>query len=159
LDITEEALNASEKGFERLMEGLSLLEKLTPSSSSSFEVDKVLSAAEAAICDDFNAPILIASLFDAVKYIHAINEGKEQLTQEDLLRFNQAMKAFVQDVLGIEPSKKEENHRLSGVMDMVITLRQQAREQKDWTTSDMIRDGLTKAGIQMKDSKDGTTWS
>jgi cysteinyl-tRNA synthetase len=69
------------------------------------------------------------------------------------------MKAFVQDVLGIEPSKKEENHRLSGVMDMVITLRQQAREQKDWTTSDMIRDGLTKAGIQMKDSKDGTTWS
>ena len=159
LDITEEALNASEKGFERLMEGLSLLEKLTPSSSSSFEVDKVLSAAEAAICDDFNAPILIASLFDAVKYIHAINEGKEHLTQEDLLWFTQAMTTFVQDVLGIEPSKKEENQRLSGVMDMVITLRQQAREQKDWTTSDMIRDGLTKAGIQMKDSKDGTTWS
>jgi cysteinyl-tRNA synthetase len=159
LDITEEALNASEKGFERLMEGLSLLEKLTPSNSSSFEVAKVLSAAEAAICDDFNAPILIASLFDAVKYIHAINEGKEQLTQEDLLWFTDAMTTFVQGVLGIEPSKKEENQRLSGVMDMVITLRQQAREQKDWTTSDMIRDGLEKAGIQIKDSKDGTSWS
>jgi cysteinyl-tRNA synthetase len=159
LDITEEALNASEKGFERLMEGLSLLEKLSPSSASSFEVAKVLSAAEAAICDDFNAPILIASLFDAVKYIHAINEGKEHLTQEDLLWFTQAMTTFVQDVLGIEPSKREENQRLSGVMDMVITLRQQAREQKDWTTSDMIRDGLAKAGIQIKDSKEGTSWS
>jgi len=159
LDITEEALNASEKGFERLMEGLSLLEKLTPSSTSSVEVAKVLSAAEAAICDDFNAPILIASLFDAVKYIHAINEGKEHLTQEDLLWFTQAMTTFVQAVLGIEPSKKEENQRLSGVMDMVITLRQQAREQKDWTTSDMIRDGLAKAGIQIKDSKEGTSWS
>ena len=105
-----------------------------------------------------NAPILIAALFDAVKYIHAINEGKEQLTQEDLVRFNQAMHAFVQEVLGIEPTKKEENQRLSGVMDMVITLRQQAREQKDWTTSDMIRDGLANAGIQIKDSKEGTTW-
>ena len=159
LDITEEALNASEKGFERLMEGLSLLEKLTPSSHSSVDVVKVLSAAESAICDDFNAPILIASLFDAVKYIHAINEGKEHITQEDLLWFIQAMTTFVQAVLGIEPSKKEENQRLSGVMDMVITLRQQAREQKDWTTSDMIRDGLAKAGIQIKDSKEGTSWS
>ena len=135
-----------------------LLEKLTPSSNSTFEVAKLISAADAAICDDFNAPILIAALFDAVKYIHAINEGKEQLTQEDLLQFSQAMNTFVQDVLGIEPTKKEENQRLSGVMDMVITLRQQAREQKDWTTSDMIRDGLANAGIQIKDSKEGTTW-
>ena len=69
------------------------------------------------------------------------------------------MTTFVQAVLGIEPSKKEENQRLSGVMDMVITLRQQAREQKDWTTSDMIRDGLAKAGIQIKDNKEGTSWS
>ena len=75
------------------------------------------------------------------------------------MRFNQAMHAYVQDVLGIEPSKKEENQRLSGVMDMVISLRQQARDQKDWTTSDMIRDGLAKAGIQIKDSKEGTSWS
>ena len=87
------------------------------------------------------------------------NEGKEHLTQEDLLWFTQAMTTFVQAVLGIEPSKKEENQRLSGVMDMVITLRQQAREQKDWTSSDMIRDGLAKAGIQIKDSKEGTSWS
>ena len=69
------------------------------------------------------------------------------------------MTTLVQAVLGIEPSKKEENQRLSGVMDMVITLRQQAREQKDWTTSDMIRDGLAKAGIQIKDNKEGTSWS
>ena len=159
LDITEEALLASEKGFERLMEGLEILEKVAPGQSSTLDINAMISGAVDAICDDFNAPILIATLFDGLKIIHALNEGKDMLNEADLNRFNAAWKEFIIEVLGIEAPKREENQRLSNVMDMVINLRQQAREQKDWTTSDMIRDGLAKAGIQIKDSKDGTNWS
>ncbi len=159
LDITDDALSASEKGFDRLMEGVQLLEKIVPESSSTLDVKVIINSALEAICDDFNAPILIATLFDAVKCIHSLNEGKETLSAEDLMFFKHSINVLCRDVLGIEYLKKEENQRLSGVMDMVIDLRHEAREKKDWTTSDMIRDGLAKAGIQIKDSKEGTIWS
>ena len=158
LDITDEALSASEKGFERLLEGLSLMDELSPGTQSTIDIYPVIAAAEAAICDDFNAPLLIASLFDAVKHVHAILDGKATLNAEDLAALTQFFTTMVQGVLGIETPAKEENHRLAGVMDVVLHLRQNAREQKDWTTSDLIRDGLAKAGIQVKDSKDGTSW-
>jgi cysteinyl-tRNA synthetase len=159
LDITEEALNATEKGFERLMEGVDVLDKIVPTANSSFQVERFFEAAEAAICDDFNAPILIAGLFDALRTIHALQEGKEQLNAEDLKRFKEFLHAMLNDVLGIESAAKEESVRLEGVMDVVLALRQKARENKDWAASDMIRDGLAKAGIHIKDSKEGTTWS
>ena len=158
LDITDEALSASEKGFERLLEGLSVVGGLSPGTQSTIDIYPVIAAAEAAICDDFNAPLLIASLFDAVKHVHAIKDGKATLNAEDLAALTQFFTTMVQGVLGIETLAKEENHRLAGVMDVVLHLRQNAREQKDWTTSDLIRDGLAKAGIQVKDSKDGTSW-
>jgi cysteinyl-tRNA synthetase len=158
LDITEEALNASEKGFERLMEGLSLLDKISPSNESSFSVEDWKQSAEAALLDDFNAPILIANLFDAVKQIHALNEGKAHLNETDLSLFKSSLAQFTFEVLGIEPIENQGNARLDGVMEVVMALRQKAREQKDWATSDMIRDGLAKAGIQIKDGKEGTTW-
>ena len=159
LDITEEALNATEKGFERLMEGFDVLDKIVPTANSSFQVERFFEAAEAAICDDFNAPILIAGLFDALRTIHALQEGKEQLNAEDLKRFKEFLHTMLNDVLGIESAAKEESVRLEGVMDVVLALRQKARENKDWAASDMIREGLAKAGIQIKDSKEGTTWS
>ena len=158
LDITEEALNASEKGFERLMEALSILDKISPSNASSFSVEDWKNSAEAALLDDFNAPILIANLFDAVKQIHALNEGKAQLNEADLSLFRDTLAQLTFDVLGIEPIENQGNDRLDGVMEVVITLRQKAREQKDWATSDMIRDGLAKAGVQIKDGKEGTSW-
>ena len=158
LDITEEALNASEKGFERLMEALSILDKISPSNASSFSVEDWKNSAEAALLDDFNAPILIANLFDAVKQIHALNEGKAQLNEADLSLFRATLAQLTFDVLGIEPIENQGNDRLDGVMEVVIALRQKAREQKDWATSDMIRDGLAKAGIQIKDGKEGTSW-
>ena len=159
LDITEEALNATEKGFDRLMEGLDVLDKIVPAGQSSFQVERFVEAAEAAICDDFNAPVLIAGLFDALRSIHALQEGKEQLNAEDLKHLKEFMHTMLNEVLGVERKAKEESARLDGVMDVVLALRHKARENKDWTSSDMIRDGLAKAGIQIKDSKEGTTWS
>ncbi len=130
LDFTSEALSASEKGFDRLMDAVNLLPKLTASDSSSIDVNALIDTFYAAMNDDFNAPILVANLFDAVKYINSVNDGKASV----------------------------EESKLEPVMDLVLELRQQARENKDWTTSDQIRDGLAKAGITVKDGKDGSVW-
>ena len=109
--------------------------------------------------DDFNAPILIANLFEAAKRINLINDGKDTITKEDLSSLSTEMKRFLQDVLGIEIGVTNSDSKLAQVMDLVIDLRQQARDNKDWTTSDKFRDGLATAGIVIKDTKDGTSWS
>ena len=158
LDFTQEALNASEKGYARLMEGLKTLDKI-PTSSSSFDVNALITSFYTAMNDDFNAPILVANLFEAVKYINLINDGNASISLEDRDQLKKAMHTFVFDVLGLMSEQESENGKLSPVMDLVLDLRQQARANKDWTTSDKIRDGLASAGIVVKDGKDGTTWS
>jgi cysteinyl-tRNA synthetase len=109
--------------------------------------------------DDFNAPILVANLFETVKTINTIKEGKATITQADLEVLTKEVNAFVFDVLGLAPlNSAGDDSKLEGVMDLVLNLRQQARENKDWGTSDKIRDGLAAAGLVVKDGKDGTTW-
>ena len=111
--------------------------------------------------DDFNTPILIAQLFEAVKHINQIREGKETISAADLQEFKNTMHAFVFDVLGLE-NKSESNGNtelLSGVVEMLIELRNEARQNKDFATSDKIRDQLLEMGIQLKDGKDGTGFS
>ncbi|MEY3084966.1 MAG: hypothetical protein RL037_1146 [Bacteroidota bacterium] len=159
LDVTEKGLEAAEKGMGRLLEGISLLNKLPSSTSSSVDINALLDSFDKAIQDDFNAPILIANLFEAIRYINLINDGKETISKDDLIKLTGAMSTFVYDILGISSEDKSQDNRLGPVMDLVINLRDQAREQKDWTTSDKIRDGLSAAGIIVKDSKDGTKWS
>ncbi|MFM7644345.1 MAG: cysteine--tRNA ligase [Sphingomonadales bacterium] len=158
LDFTQEALNAAEKGYARLMEGLKTLDQI-PTSSSSFDIDTLIASFYSAMNDDFNAPILVANLFEAVKQINLINDGKASISIEDKMRLKAALEAFIYDVLGLTPENTVVETRLAPVMDLVLDLRQQARTNKDWTTSDQIRDGLAKAGIVVKDGKDGTTWS
>ena len=159
LDFTQDALNAAEKGFSRLSDALQLIDKLTVSPTSSFDVKDLITSFYAAMDDDFNAPILIANLFEAAKRINLINDGKDTITKEDLSSLSAEMKRFLQDVLGIEIGVTNSDSKLAPVMDLVIDLRQQARDNKDWTTSDKIRDGLATAGIVIKDTKDGTSWS
>jgi len=159
LDFTQDALNAAEKGFSRLSDALQLIDKLTVSPTSSFEVIDLIASFYAAMDDDFNAPILIANLFEAAKRINLINDGKDTITKEDFSLLSAEMKRFLQDVLGIEIGVTNSDSKLAPVMDLVIDLRQQARDNKDWTTSDKIRDGLATAGIVIKDSKEGTSWS
>ena len=133
--------------------------KIPTGPSSDHDVEALIRSFYSAMNDDFNAPILVANLFEAVKYINSINDGNASITKEDLERLQRAMGEFVWNVLGLKPSKEGNNEKLVPVMDLILDLRQAARENKDWTTSDKIRDGLAAAGITVKDSKDGSTWN
>ncbi len=159
LDLSEDSLDAAEKGFTRLSDALLLLEKLPVSTESSFDVNEIIESFYVAMNDDFNAPILIANLFEGVRRINLINDGKEKITTSDKEKLQNEMYAFVSNVLGLQIGVSNSDSKLAPVMDLVIDLRQQARANKDWTTSDKIRDGLLAAGITIKDSKDGTSWS
>ena len=158
LDLTEDALNASEKGFERLQLSMELLENAPVSESSSFGVPLLIQSFYDAMNDDFNAPILIASLFDAVKKINLIHDKKETINAGDKAFLLNEMKSFIHDVLGLNFGLSEADDRLGPVMDLVLELRQNARDKKDWDTSDLIRDGLKNAGIEVKDGKENTNW-
>lgn len=158
LDFTQEALNAAEKGYERLMEGLKTLENI-PTNTSSFDVDALVASFYKAMNDDFNAPILVSYLFEAVKQINLVNDGTESISATDQAKLKTAMQAFIHEVLGLQAENNQHETRLAPVMDLVLDLRQHARSNKDWTTSDQIRDGLAKAGIVVKDGKEGTSWS
>ena len=161
LDLSNDALLASEKGYYRLMEGLKSLDELESGSTSDFNVSKWKQSCYDAMNDDFNTPILIANLFEAVKHINLIKEGKEQLTKEDKTLLKSILYTFIYDVLGLENHNASEgsSNTLSGVVELLITLRNNARANKDFATSDKIRDELLVLGVQLKDGKDGTTFS
>lgn len=158
LDFTEDALNAAEKGYERLMDSLNLLDNISCSNVSSFDVKSLVNSFYEAMNDDFNAPILIANLFDAVKQINLLTEGKISCTSEDKIVLKKHLEDFIFHVLGLQGNKENSNEKLKPVMDLVLDLRQEARKNKDWTTSDKIRDGLAAAGIVVKDGNNETTW-
>ena len=161
LDISNEALLASEKGFNKLMEAINTLDTVTTAKQSDFDVVSWKQSCYDAMNDDFNTPILIAKLFDAVKHINLIKEGKESITASDKDIVKETMSAFAFDVLGLENKKDSaaDTEKLNGVVEMLIQLRKEARENKDFATSDKIRDRLAALGIQLKDGKDGTTFS
>ena len=159
LDFTSDALSAAEKGFEKLMEAIQDLSRLTTSTASTIDVNGLIASYYSAMNDDFNAPILVANLFETVKQINALKEGKATITETDLNELTKNVNAFVFDVLGLTTlGNSGDNSKLEGVMDLVLNLRQQARENKDWATSDKIRDGLAAAGLVVKDGKEGTSW-
>ena len=158
LDLSSDSLNAAEKGFDRLSEAISKLDKLPIADSSSLDVKALVNSYYNAMDDDFNAPMLQAQLFESVKYINSISDGNATITVDDLSLLTTEMHSFVYDVLGLEMSSQQDDSKLDGVMDLVLNLRQQARTNKDWTTSDQIRDGLAAVGIVVKDGKDGTSW-
>ncbi|MBD0833180.1 cysteine--tRNA ligase [Aestuariibaculum sediminum] len=161
LDLTDDGLLASEKGFLRLMEAINLLDGLTASSASTIDLNAWKKACYDAMNDDFNSPILIAHLFEAVKFINQIKDGKATLTENDLKTLKDTINIFTFDVLGLENVSKTNSgtDKLSAAVDILIQLRQEARANKDFALSDKIRDELANSGIQLKDGKDGTTFS
>ncbi|TDY14364.1 cysteine--tRNA ligase [Meridianimaribacter flavus] len=161
LDLTDDGLLASEKGFHRLMDAINLLDNISSASTSTFNVSEWKQNCYDAMNDDFNSPILIAHLFDAAKYINQIKDGKASITSEDLKLLKQTMYAFTFDVLGLQNESKQESgtDKLSAAVDILIKLRQEARANKDFALSDKIRDELAEAGIQLKDGKEGTTFT
>ncbi|UZO82705.1 cysteine--tRNA ligase [Aquimarina sp. ERC-38] len=163
LDFSNSALEASEKGFYKLMESLQHLDQLeTSAKTEGLQVEGWIEACYQAMNDDFNSPILIAKLFEAVKFVNLVKEQKASITQEDLVLLSKKMNAFVTDVLGLVPVDTQSNlqdDKLSGAMELLIKLRNEARINKDFATSDKIRDELEAIGIQLKDSREGTTYS
>ena len=161
LDFTNNGLLASEKGFFRLMDAINLIDDLNASDSSSFDVSEWKQKCYDAMNDDFNTPILIATLFDAVKFINQIKDGNASITKYDLELLKQTLEAFVFDVLGLVNVAKEDSSsdKLSGAIEILIELRNEARQNKDFALSDKIRDELADVGIQLKDSREGTTFT
>lgn len=160
LDFSGEALEASEKGHAKLMEAVSYLNIAEAGKVSTFDVKAWIQSCYDAMNDDFNTPIVISQLFEAVKVINQMKEQKASLTGEDLSDFKQTINAFVFDVLGLmNEAAKESSNKLNGVIELLIKLRKEARENKDWALSDQIRDELVALGIQLKDGREGTTFS
>ncbi|MDM1297323.1 cysteine--tRNA ligase [Empedobacter falsenii] len=160
LDISNDAMLASEKGYNRLVEALKTLETITPKKTSTVNIDELEAKLYTAMDDDFNTPILIAHLFDAVKMINSIKDSFENITAEDLERLKAIMNGFVHDVLGLDTeAANESSDKLDGVVKMLIKMRNQARVDKNWALSDQIRDQLSALGIQLKDGADGTTFT
>lgn len=160
LDFSATALDAAEKGFHRLMDAYNELKELPTASNSTVDVDALVKKFYDAMNDDFNTPILIAHLFEAVKLIQSVKAEKDQLTEADKKLLLDSMSDFIFDVMGLtEVSEtKDSNKQLDTVMELVLQMRQKAREDKDWPTADAIRDKLNEAKIVVKDEKDGATW-
>ncbi|WP_066756565.1 cysteine--tRNA ligase [Crocinitomix algicola] len=159
LDFSFEALTASEKGFHKLMQGVKDLELLSTKEASTEDVDGLISSFYAAMNDDFNTPVLIAQLFEAVTIINKVKDGKSSLSKDDLNNLKSTMNALVFDVLGLNYIDVSDDSKLSSAMEIILELRKNARENKNWEISDLIRDKLNEAGIAVKDGKDGTSWS
>ncbi len=161
LDLSNEALLASEKGYNRLMEAIKNLNKLESTSSSTINIEAWKQKCYDAMNDDFNTPILIAHLFEAVKYINLIKDKKESITKQDLEILAETIKVFTYEVLGLTSSLQtnDDSDKLTGVVELLIQLRKEAKENKNYALSDEIRDKLLEKGIQLKDNREGTTFS
>lgn len=162
LDFSNEALQASEKGFSRLMESYRILQELKPASEkSTVDIAKLNFDCYAAMNDDFNSPVVIAHLFEGVRIINSIKAGTERINEQDLQLLLKTFKIFVKDVLGLddEQGSKADSDLLDSIIRILINLREEAKNQKNYSVSDKIRKQLEEAGIVIKDTKDGTSWS
>lgn len=160
LDISNDAMIASEKGFIRLMEAVKALSNIIPDDEkqSGFSLEEWKNKAYDALTDDFNSPVLIAHLFEAVKYIFALNDGKETISTKDLEDLRSTLHALIFDVLGLQTIEENNHEKLDQTLKVLIELRNQARKSKNFELSDQIRDKLLAEGIELKDGRDGTSY-
>ncbi|HBB91859.1 MAG: cysteine--tRNA ligase [Bacteroidetes bacterium GWF2_49_14] len=160
LDFSNEALQASEKGFARLMKALSILEKLPRSPQTTIDIDGWETRCHDALNDDLNTPVMISHLFDMVRQINLINDGKEQVTDTDIARLGLKLSAFIFDILGLRDNSIADSGStvLPDVIRLLLDIRQEAKKNKDFTLSDRIRNELGNIGIKVKDGKDGAEW-
>jgi cysteinyl-tRNA synthetase len=160
LDFSNEALEAADKGYKRLMAAIGLLDKIVTSPKSTFgNLEEIKKRSYAAMDDDFNSPVLIAELFEVVRIINSIYDGKLTITEGDLNELKDYLSAFVYDILGLKDDQVGDTDNMDDLMQIIINLRNEAKKNKDFVTSDRIREHLTAVGIQLKDSKDGTLWN
>lgn len=162
VDLSNEALLASEKGFNRLMEAVKIINEIAPTANSSQPIaNRIIEWKEkcyTALTDDFNSPILISHLFEAVKWIFQWKNGDEEISIDELNTLKSLLNGFVYDVLGLQDLEESNSEKLDGAMRILIDLRNQARKAKNFELSDEIRDKLLSEGIELKDSREGTSY-
>ncbi len=163
LDFSSVAIEASERGFNKLMDAINTLSKLEVSkNTTNFNISSWKQSCYDAMNDDFNTPILIAELFSAVKFINQVKDEKATISQEDFDILTSTLNVFVFDVLGLQNVSDNDasgSNKLSDTVELLINMRAEARANKDFALSDKIRDELADIGIQLKDGKDGTTFT
>ena len=162
VDFSNEALEAAEKGFERLRDAYQRLFKIKVAASSSVDVSGLKERCEAAMCDDLNTPIVISHLFESAKLINTVFDGKATLSAEDLDELQATWKLVTENILGLrmeEGGAGEHVQAYQKAIDLLLELRLEAKRNKDWGTSDKIRNELTALGFSIKDTKDGFEWS
>ena len=159
LAFSNEALQAAEKGYKKLVNALKTLASLIPSNENSINIEEIQAKCYAAMNDDFNTPILISHLFEGVKIINSVHDGSAKIDAKNLTLLSDIMNLFSHEVLGFVTETSSSNGEvLDGLMELVIDLRKQSREEKNWGVSDKIRDQLAQLNIKINDSKEGSTW-
>ena len=161
VDFSNEALQASEKGFSRLVDAYNSLKKLQPSETTTVEVKDIRKKCYEAMNDDLNTPIVISHLFDAARAINTVKDGKGTISVDDLKELNEVFDLFIFELMGLKNEAAEggNNYETFGkAVDLLLSIRQQAKQNKDWATSDKIRNELQGMGFEIKDTKDGAEW-
>ena len=165
VDFSNDALVAAEKGLARLTEAYQRLMKLQASASSTVEIGNLRERCQEAMDDDLNSPIVISHLFDSARAINTVFDGKGTISEADLEELRAVWKTYAMDILGLQfdaSSPSEGGQRgaaYKGAIDMLLNMRLEAKRNKDWATSDKIRNELTALGFTIKDTKDGFEWS
>ena len=166
LDFSNEALQAAEKGLDRLMKAVETLSKLNPSADSTVDVADLRQRCESAMADDLNSPMVISAMFDWVRIVNQIADGRQRIAAADLEELKSVFNLYAFDILGLRDEKSAgaaaaggpSKDYVSPLVEMLLDMRMQAKAAKDWATSDKIRDSLTAIGIRVKDRKDGCDW-
>lgn len=163
VDISEEALLASEKGFLKLIEGYIALDKLKVSNKNDFSFENWKTNCYSAMNDDFNSPKLIASLYEAIKFINTVKQGKAQIDKETKQELTSKLNVFIFDVLGLkipqQNSNQEDNEKLKGTITLLLELRNKARQNKDFATADQIRSSLLTLGVEINDNQENSSFT
>ena len=161
LDFSNEALQAAEKGMDRMLKAIETLETIQPKGSSTIQVNGLKEKCYAAMNDDLNSPIAIAHLFDGVKMINSIADGKESISKADLAELKDLYSSFVFELFGLQKQSNESfesSSAFEGAVNLLLQIRMEAKVNKDWSTADKIRNELTRLGFEVKDTKDGFDW-
>ena len=160
VDFSDEALRASEKGLERLFEAAERLQKINAAEKSSVDVKGLQQRCDEAMCDDLNTPIVIAHLFEACKVINLVTDGKATLSAGDLADLKNTFQLFMDTILGLQEKMSADRNldAYKKAIDLLLTIRLEAKQNKDWATSDKIRNELAGYGFTVKDTKEGFEW-
>jgi cysteinyl-tRNA synthetase len=159
LDFSNEALSAAEKGMKKLFETQRTISSLPTADKTSVDFNAIFTKCIEAMCDDFNTPVVIANMFEISRLVNLISDKKETITEQDKTALKENFEIIFSEILGMKSEQSDNTSNIiEGLMSIIAQMRADARANKDWAKSDMIRDRLSEVGITIKDGKDGAKW-